>query len=267
MEDFIRLAHHMADEAGKIIRKNFREPFDVECKSDESPVTQTDRAVERMLRQLVIEHRSEDGIFGEEYGHSKTRSGYTWVFDPVDGTKQFAGGRPTFVTLIALCHDGWPVMSIMDQPILKERWLGAEDRQTTFNGRPVRTRTCPDLKQARTGITSPRNFSNYETLPVIHEATQFIAWGGHAYGFGQLACGWLDLVLEKHFGPFDTLPVVPIVQGAGGVISDWRGGPPNLESRDKVVAAGDPALHEQVLDLLRNCREPATQPLKQKAVA
>lgn len=256
----------MADEAARVTLASFRKPFDVEVKSDESPVTQTDRAAERKLREIVTEHRSGDGIYGEEYGHSKTKTGYTWVFDPIDGTKQFAGGRPTFVTLIALCYEGWPVMSIMDQPVLEERWMGVSDRCTVFNGRIVTTRKCPELKNARTGITSPRNFSSYETLPVIHDATQFIAWGGHAYGFGQLACGWLDIVLEKHFGPFDTLPVVPIVRGAGGVITDWRGGPPNLESKDKVAAAGDPALHEQILDLLRNCEEPAAL-VSKKAVA
>ncbi|NCC22221.1 MAG: histidinol phosphate phosphatase [Alphaproteobacteria bacterium] len=267
MDDFIKLAHAMADEAGSIILQHFREPFEVDVKSDESPVTVTDRAVETRLRQIVMEHRPEDGVCGEEFGNRATRSGYTWVFDPVDGTKQFASGRPTFVTLIALCHEGYPVMSIMDQPVLKERWVGVKGRPTTFNGKPCHTRKCPELRHARTGITSPRNFSNYETLPAIHSATQYIAWGGHGYGFGQLASGWLDLVLEKHFGPFDTLPVVPIVEGAGGVISDWRGGPPNLESKDKVVACGDPALHEQILDVLRACSEPAALPLARRAVA
>ncbi len=267
MDDFIRLAYYMADEAEKIIHEYFRKPFDVECKSDESPVTKADRSVEIKLRQIVAEHRGDDGVCGEEFGNTKTRSGYTWVFDPIDGTKQFAGGRPTFVTLIALCRDGEPVMSLMNQPVLKERWLGVEGRPTTFNGKPVKTRKCSELKQARTGITSPRNFTKFETLPAIHEATQFIAWGGHAYGFGQLSCGWLDLVLEKHFGPFDTLPVVPIVRGAGGIITDWRGGPPNLESRDKVVASGNPELHEKILDLLRKCGEPAALPAVQRAVA
>lgn len=259
-DEFIKLANYMADKAGEILIRHFRSNQDVENKSDNSPVTEADREVERLFRDIIKEQRPQDGIYGEEYGHKKTQSGYTWVFDPIDGTKQFASGRANFVTLIALCYEDCPIMSVMDQPILKERWVGVKGRRTTFNNTPVSTRKCKSLKNAKTGITSPRNFSNYETLPIIHEATEFIAWGGHGYGFGQLASGWLDLVLEKHFGPFDTLPVVPIVQGAGGIITDWRGNPPDLENFGKVVASGTPEIHEQVLDLLLGCGEPAAMP-------
>ncbi len=251
MQEFLSLAEFMADEAGKIIRTYFRQPFDVECKSDDSPVTRADREVEHRLCGIIARQRPEDGIHGEETGVKDSRSGYTWIFDPIDGTKQFAGGRPTFCILIALCYEGRPLMSIMDQPILGERWVGVKDRPTTFNGKIVRTRACKDLKTARLGMTSPRNLAFTETLAPLHEATQFIAWGGHAYGFAQLASGWLDVVMEKHFGPFDTVPVVPIVEGAGGIITDWSGNPPNLTGKGKVLAAGDPATHEQMLDFLR----------------
>jgi fructose-1,6-bisphosphatase/inositol monophosphatase family enzyme len=160
-------------------------------------------------------------------------------------------------------------MSVMNQPILNERWTGAKGRPTLFNGAPVRTRGCTSLHGARTGITSPRNFTCLETLPAIHDATQYIAWGGHGYGFGQLASGWLDLVLEKHFGPFDTLPVVPIIEGAGGIITDWRGNPPDLQCTSRVAAASTPELHEQILDLLRHCGEPDALPeiARKEAVA
>ncbi len=267
MQDFIALAEHMAGQAGDIIKQYFRQPFDVECKSDESPVTVADRQVEIKLRQIIREHRPDDGIYGEEFGQSESKTGYTWVFDPIDGTKQFAGGRPTFVTLIALCHEGVPVLSVMDQPVIGERWIGVKDRPTTFNGAPVKTRACADLKDARLGMTSPRNLHHSETLAPLHKATQFIAWGGHGYGFGQLASGWLDVVIEKHFGPFDTVPVVPIVEGAGGIITDWQGNPPNLTGKGRVVASCSPQVHEQMLDFLRAQGEADFSSASIKAVA
>ena len=124
MQEFVTLANRLADEAGKIVKDYFRTPFEVEIKGDESPVTVADRAVEKRMRDILEKQRPDDGIYGEEYGIKDSKSGYTWVLDPIDGTKSFVIGRPTFGTLIALCQDGVPILGVIDQPILGERWVG-----------------------------------------------------------------------------------------------------------------------------------------------
>jgi fructose-1,6-bisphosphatase/inositol monophosphatase family enzyme len=159
MQEFRELANRLADEAGQIVRQYFRTPFDVESKADSSPVTLADRAVEKRLRDIIEKERPQDGIFGEEYGIKPSQNGLTWVLDPIDGTKSFVIGRPTFGTLIALCEDDKPVLGIIDQPILKERWLGAKGEQTLFNGAAVKTRPCTSLAQACVSSTTPAMFS------------------------------------------------------------------------------------------------------------
>ena len=124
MQEFTEIANRLADEAGEIVRRHFRQPFDVETKSDDSPVTIADRGVEKRMREIIEEERPQDGILGEEFGEKPSESGLTWVLDPIDGTKSFVIGRPTFGTLIALCEDGIPKLGVIDQAILKERWVG-----------------------------------------------------------------------------------------------------------------------------------------------
>src|SRR5688572_2092698 len=154
MQELLKLAETMADEAGKIARQYFRQPFDTEMKGDETPVTIADKTIEAKLREIIERARPEDGILGEEYGPKETRNGLTWVLDPIDGTKSFVVGRPTFGTLIALCENDVPILGVIDQPISGERWTG-DGKQTTFNGSPVKARPCATLKEARLASTSP----------------------------------------------------------------------------------------------------------------
>ena len=259
MQEFITLAHHLADEAGAIIRQYYRQPFDVESKQDESPVTIADKSVEQRLRAIIETKRPEDGIIGEEYGIKDSKSQYTWVFDPIDGTKSFVIGRPTFGTLIALCEDGVPILGIIDQPILKERWIGVKDmptlfgsdaqaRYAPFNGKPVTTRPCTDLSKARLASTGPYCLPNH--WQKFAQASNFIVYGGDCYSYALLASGNIDAIAEERGGIYDYIALPPIINGAGGHACDWNGKALNLNFTGSMTAIGDIALKDQLLEIL-----------------
>lgn len=249
MQEFVAIANRLADEAGEIVRQYFRQPFDVETKGDDSPVTIADRSVEKRMREILEAERPDDGIYGEEFGVKEGRSGYTWVLDPIDGTKSFVIGRPTFGTLIALCKDGAPVLGVIDQAILGERWIGDGSR-TTFNGEVVSCAPCGDLDAARIGSTTPAMFDSSSNThghvyKNFNEGRLF--WGGDCYQYGLMANGFVDVILEAGMQPYDYLALVPVVEGAGGCISDFRGQALSIASgKSTVVACGDPSLFEDV---------------------
>ena len=241
MKKFTPLANRMADIAGEIIRKYYRTSFDVETKSDDSPVTVADRAVEQALRDIIERERPDDGILGEEYGRKESKSGLTWVLDPIDGTKSFMIGRPTFGTLIALCEGNIPKLGIIDQPILKERWIGIDGAQTTLNGAPVKTRPCKTLENARIGATTPAMFHPGRAYEIFETGCKMV-WGGDCYMYGLIASGYMDVAFEQSLSPYDFAALVPVIKGAGGHISDWRGDELTLDSVGQVIAIGDPDL-------------------------
>lgn len=245
MTEFITLANSLADTAGEIIRQHFRQPLDVEIKADLSPVTIADRNVELRLREIIEKNRPDDGILGEEFGTKESKSGLTWVLDPIDGTKSFVIGRPTFGTLIALCEGDMPTLGVIDQPILKERWVGQHGEQTTMNGRSVRCRPCKSLDEARICSTSPAMFTLTGPAYELFE-TKKLAWGGDCYMYGLIASGYMDMAIEASLSPYDFAALVPIVRGAGGHISNWNGEPLTLQSDGRVVAVGDLDLWEIV---------------------
>ncbi len=258
MNEITAFANSLADEAGKIISQYFRKPFDVETKSDESPVTVADRAVEKKLREMIEAAYPDDGILGEEFGRKESQNDRTWVIDPIDGTKSFVIGRATFGTLIALCEDGVPVLGIIDQPIMKERWVGVKDKTTTytnrhlgadFHDRPVKTARCSSLEKARIGSTTPAMFGENPVYKKFNEKSFY--WGGDCYQYGLLALGFADVVIEAELKPYDFAALVPIIKGAGGHITDWDGNELTLESDGRVIALGDPALWPEVRDILK----------------
>ncbi len=250
MQEQLSLANHLADQSGAVIRQYFRKAFDVETKADESPVTIADKTVEATLRKIIEAQRPDDGILGEEYGPKESRNGYTWVLDPIDGTKSFVIGRPTFGTLIALCKEGVPILGVIDQPILNERWVGDGSR-TLFNGAAVKTRACGDLKSARVASTAPAQLP--DLWKTLDEKCAYTIWGGDCYSYGLLANGGLDCVIEQFLAPYDYLALAPIVTGAGGWMGDWNGNPLTLTNHDKTgrtIAVGDPSLKNDFLKLL-----------------
>lgn len=253
MQELLSFANALADESGKIITRYFRTDFAVEAKADETPVTIADRTVEAELRKIIERERPDDGILGEEYGPKESRNGFTWVLDPIDGTKSFTVGRPSFGTLIALCEGDIPVLGVIDQPILKERWVG-DTEVTTFNGKQVMARKCDTLKQARLASTGPAQLAElhgeHPLWKKLYAECNYMVWGGDCYSYGLLANGWLDGVVEQFLAPYDFAALVPIVQGAGGWMSDWEGNMLTLKSEGRTLALGDPGLKDRMIGLL-----------------
>ncbi len=239
----IDLAGRLADIAGAIARRYFRQPIDVDTKPDQTPVTVADREAEAAMRAAIERQFPADGILGEEFGVARANAARVWVLDPIDGTKSFIAGIPLFGILIALVEDGVPVLGVIDQPISLERWLGVAGEQTRKNGAPVRTRPCADLAAASLYATSPDMFgAKRRAFERLKGAVKTARFGADCYAYGQLASGFIDLVVEADLKPYDYCALVPVVEGAGGAITDWRGNRLGLESDGRVVAAGDPGL-------------------------
>jgi inositol-phosphate phosphatase / L-galactose 1-phosphate phosphatase / histidinol-phosphatase len=252
LDRYLALAIDLADAAGEAIRPYFRQPLAVDDKPDLSPVTIADRAAEMAMRRLIARHFPEHGILGEEFGSERTDAEFIWVLDPIDGTKSFISGVPLFGTLIALAHRGRPILGIIDQPISRERWVGAAGRPTTFNRTPVRTRPCPALAAATAFSTSPDMFKGTDAAAHtrVAAAVKLVRFGADCYAYGLLALGCIDIVIEASLKPYDFSAMLPIVEGAGGVATDWQGDPLTLASDGRVLVAGDRRAHQQALALL-----------------
>jgi inositol-phosphate phosphatase/L-galactose 1-phosphate phosphatase/histidinol-phosphatase len=249
----LALAHELADAAGVAQRRYFRTPVSVESKADESPVTIADREAEAAMRDLIRRRFPGHGILGEEYGATDLDAEFVWVLDPIDGTKSFITGRPLFGTLIALLHGGVPVLGVIDQSIIGERWLGVTGQASTHNGRPIAVRACAGLAQAALFVTSPRLFEtegSRRAYQRLEDSVRLPMFGGDCYAYGLLAMGFADLVVEASLEPYDYMALIPVVTGAGGLLTDWSGAALTLDSAGAVIAAGDTRTHAAALALL-----------------
>jgi inositol-phosphate phosphatase/L-galactose 1-phosphate phosphatase/histidinol-phosphatase len=224
----------------------------IDDKPDLSPVTIADREAEIAMRRLISARFPDHGIIGEEFGREREDAEFVWVLDPIDGTKSFISGVPLFGTLIALARGGRPIVGIIDQPISRERWVGAAGRPTLFNGAPIRCRPCPSLAAATLFATSPDMFvgSDKAAFERVAAAAKLVRFGADCYAYGLLAHGFIDLVIEASLKPYDFTAMLPVVEGAGGVASDWRGSQLTVASDGRVVVAGDRRTHEAALELL-----------------
>jgi len=252
LEPFLALALRLADAAGAEIRPHFRKLVAVEEKPDQTPVTVADRAAEAAMRALIETHSPDHGILGEEFGRVREDAEYVWVLDPIDGTKSFISGVPLFGTLISLTRNRWPVIGIIDQPVSRERWVGAAGRPTTLNGAPVRCRACATLTAATLFATTPEMFKGIDAacFAKLSAAVKMTRFGADCYAYGLVAAGFIDLVLEASLKPYDFCAMVPIVEGSGGLATDWRGAPLDLHSEGRVLVAGDRRTHQAALSLL-----------------
>lgn len=252
--DDLALAARLADAAAAAIRPLFRQRFDQERKDDRSPVTEADRAAEAAMRAILESECPDDGIIGEEYGTRNEGARRQWVLDPIDGTVSFIAGRPIFGTLIALMQDGWPVLGVIDQPVAGERWIGQIGKGTTFNGQPVTARPCRELSDAVLATSSPHYFSQQQADHFMglakNVAEGMIIYGGDCYNYGLTASGHIDVVCEAGLKIHDFAALVPVVEGAGGIMCDWNGEPLNAESAGDVLAIGDQARLEDVLEAM-----------------
>lgn len=248
----LALAEALADAAGEVVRRYFRQKIAVDQKGDLTPVTIADREAEAAMRRLIAERFPDHGIIGEEHGPTRPDAPYVWVLDPIDGTKSFISGVPLFGTLIALTHRGRPILGVIDQPVSGERWIGAAGRPSLFNGRPIRCRPCPALNNATLFATSPEMFrgADREAFARLASAAKLVRFGADCYAYGLLALGCIDLVVEASLKPYDFAALLPVVAGAGGIATDWRGEPLTLASDGRIAVAGDRRAHAAALALL-----------------
>lgn len=246
------LARRLAAASGAVIRRHFRADLDPDDKPDHSPVTIADREAEAAMRAVLAAEAPDHGIIGEEHGAHRPGADLVWALDPIDGTKAFITGKPLFGTLIALVHQGKPILGLIDQPITGERWIGAAGRPTLFNDRPVRVRSCASLSLARLSTTGPQYFTEpgRRAFDRIAARSKLLSYGGDCYQYGLIASGTVDLVIESGLKLYDFAALVPVIEGAGGLMTDWQGRPLDAASAGEVLAAGDARVHAEALEEL-----------------
>jgi myo-inositol-1(or 4)-monophosphatase len=256
--DFSAFVDKLAAVSGETILPFFRTALSVQDKGRHGsfdPVTAADHAAETAMRALIHRTFPDHGIIGEEFGEERADAEYVWVLDPIDGTKSFICGMPVWGTLIALTRFGEPVFGVMNQPFTGERFSG-DGGAARYRGpageRDLRVRPCADLSEAVLLTTSPRLMNNgdRQAFGKVEEAVRLSRYGGDCYAYCMLAAGHVDLVIETELKPYDVLPLVPIIAGAGGVITTWENGSPH--SGGRIVAAGDKRVHAAAIELLRN---------------
>ncbi len=254
IDALLAAAHAAADAAGAVIRPWFRGMVAANLKADQSPVTVADRGAEQAMRAVLTKLCPDCGILGEELGLERPEARLRWVLDPIDGTRAFITGRPSFGTLIGLLDGDTPLIGIIDQPVLQERWVGVAGRRTQFTGNlggRVGTRVCADLAHAELSCTSPEMLG--EDLPRWHRLAARVKrnyWGGDCYAYGLLALGQIDVIAECDLKPWDWTALLPVIQGAGGRVTDWQGHPPRPDGDGRIIAVGDANLLPHVVAAL-----------------
>ena len=252
LQQLSTLALLLADIARPISRQYFRQTLDIEQKSDHSPVTIADRSVETAMRTHIETEYPTHGILGEEHGRENSGSEHLWVLDPIDGTKSFITGMPTFGSLIAHLYRDVPVIGIIDIPATHERWQAISGQPALFNGTQCSTSGCQRLAQASLYATSPDIFdaTGQAAFERVSAQARMRRFGGDCYSYGLLASGHIDAVMEMSLQPYDYMALIPIIEAAGGVITDWQGKPLTLHSDGHVIAAASDQLHQEIVSLI-----------------
>lgn len=236
---------------GEIIRRHWDDAsLATERKADDSPVTAADREAEQFIRARIEKKFPGHGIIGEEFPDADTEAEFVWVIDPIDGTKSFITHVPLFGTMVALLHQGQPVLSMIHQPILNELLIG-DNQTTSLNGQPVQVRACKNLADATLLCSDPNYFAPDSLKPEaekLRRACRLTRTWGDCYGYLLLATGRADIMFDPDMEPWDLLPLIPVVRGAGGIITSWNGTDP---AASRSALAASPELHAQVLKLLR----------------
>ncbi|MFT3868287.1 MAG: histidinol-phosphatase [Nibricoccus sp.] len=240
----------LAEKSGDFIRPFFANPsLAVEFKADESPVTAADKGAEKLLRALIAEKFPSHGVIGEEFGNDRPDAEFVWVLDPIDGTKSFITGVPLFGTLIALMHHGQPVLGAIHQPILRQLMIG-DNKTATLNGRAVRVRPTARLEEATflgSDPINPAKYQNGAAYAALEKRVRLSRTWGDCYGYLLLAAGFADIMCDPIMNPWDIQALIPVVRGAGGIITDWQGRDP---VKAESIVAANPALHPQVIAAL-----------------
>jgi myo-inositol-1(or 4)-monophosphatase len=249
LTEFKNFMYHLANISANIIKPYFRTRMNIEHKEDNSPVTVADKNAEAAMRRAIVKEYPEHGIIGEEFGSYKEDAEYKWVLDPIDGTKSFICGVLSFGTLIALLKNDEPILGVINQPILNEFLIG--DNKTTFiNNKPTSVRNCKDISDAVLLTTDHINIEEYQNLEkfekLIRKVKLYRGWGD-CYGYYLLATGFADVMIDPIMSFWDTMALIPIIKGAGGIIADYKGDDP---VKGNSIIAASPGIHSQVIKCL-----------------
>lgn len=248
LRDYHAFMAELAEASARVIRPLFGDAaLAVETKSDLTPVTAADRGAEELMRSMIARRYPAHGIIGEEFGSERADAEFVWVLDPVDGTKSFASACPLFGTLIALLHRGQPVLGAIHQPILNQLVIG-DGRSTTLNARPVRCRRTQSLEAATfltTDWRAPGRHQNGIAFDAVAARAHIARTWGDCYGYLLVATGWADVMCDPIMNPWDIAALIPVIRGAGGVITDWQGNSP-VDAKS-IVASATPELHAEVI--------------------
>lgn len=254
--ELLSVANALADAARKVTLPYFRSTSlitDNKLKTGFDPVTEADRNAELAIRDILAKHRPDDGIVGEEFGDKLGTSGLTWVIDPIDGTRAFISGIPSWGVLIGLDDGNGPILGVIDQPYIGERFIGAfgQASLTTAHGTtPIKTRSCNALADATLMTTFPEIGTQAERLgfEAVRDQAKLTRYGLDCYAYALLAMGQIDLIIEAGLNTYDVQGPIGVVQAAGGIVTDWQGSPAHMGGR--LLAAGDAKVHAQVLAIL-----------------
>lgn len=257
IKEYTDFLNSLAVAAAKVTLPMFKSPLTVINKGkklqlDYDPVTEADRQAEKIIRSLITASYPDHNILGEEMGQeNKNASNFTWVIDPIDGTRAYICGIPTWGTLVALNDEMQPIVGMLDQPYLKERYIGT--RAGSFlNDEVITCRPCTELSQATISTTDPTQFfacdEDLAAFNRVAAKARLVRNGYDCYAYAMIAAGFMDVVIESGLEPYDIQALIPIIEGAGGIITNWTGG--SAMNGGQVVASATTALHEQVLDLL-----------------
>ncbi|MEX0954913.1 MAG: inositol monophosphatase family protein [Rhizobiaceae bacterium] len=253
LDKILSVAAELADASSSHASNAWRGDLAVTYKADGSSLTKADLFIEAMWRERIRRDFPSHGILGEEYGSDAGTSAYTWVLDPIDGTRQFGTGLLNFASLISVCREGFPVLGIIDLPVLGVRYVAARGKGTIFDGRLVRSGGQRDIEAARISLANPDSFTG-DTVPGyerLRSSGRLRVFDGGAPAYGALSRGLIDICLNgDDLDAYDICALCPVVAEAGGVISDWKGQPLSLASSGAVAASASPELHSIVLDML-----------------
>jgi len=251
LTEYKKFSKVLADVSADIIKKYFRSGVSVESKADNSPVTVADKKAEEVMRELITKHYPTDGIFGEEFGETNKDSEYTWILDPIDGTKSFICGAYSFGTLIGLLKNGEPILGVYNHPILNDFLIG-DNSETRINDNKTSIRNCDDLSKAILLTTDHLNIEKYQNSEkfnnLIKKVKLYRNWGD-CYGYYLLSTGFVDIMIDPIMSPWDLLPLIPIINGAGGIITDYQGKDP---TKGKSAIASVKRIHSEIISILND---------------
>ncbi len=252
LDEWLRFAHTLADAAHALLAPAASHRAEAQMKADRSFVTSLDEQIEARLREMIVGRYPRHGILGEEAGAQALDAEAVWILDPIDGTAPFVAGLPAFGTLIALAWQGVPILGVVHLPVVNQRYVGVAGRASTLNGKTIRTRACVDLSAAILTTSNPDFLGPSErpVLDALRKPTSWRIYGGCCMSYGLLASGRADLAIDAGLALYDYAAFRPLIEGAGGVITDWQGRPITLASGSQVLAAGDAARHGEALALI-----------------